>query len=88
MNKEFATWKGKLLSIGGQLALIKASLSKLSLYYMSLFPIPAGVMEKFIGIFIWTGHDGKISWHYATDCVIEDGTSETTRWAGHWIHLE
>lgn len=46
MEKKLASWKGNLLSIGGRTTLIKASLSSIPLYYMSLFPIPKGVLDK------------------------------------------
>lgn len=70
MEKKLASWKGNLLSIGGRTILIKASLSSLPLYYMSLFPIPKGVLEKIIKIqrkFMWCGSTEKrgmtlVSW--------------------------
>ena len=70
LNKKLASWKGNLLSIGGRLTLIKASLSSLPIYYMSLFPIPKGVAQKIIAIqrqFLWRGCNGKqgfplVSW--------------------------
>lgn len=40
MNKKLAGWKSKSLSLGGRLTLIKASLSNLPIYYMSLFSLP------------------------------------------------
>ena len=58
MKKKLASWKGGLLSMGGRLTLIKASLSSLPLYFMSLFPIPKGIMAKIITIqhnFFWSG---------------------------------
>ena len=58
MNSKLATWKEKLLSIGGRLTLIKASLSNLLMYFMSLFPVPVGVVEKIKKIqrsFLWSG---------------------------------
>lgn len=47
-NKKLASWKGNLLSIGGRLTLIKASLTSLPLYFMSLFPVPKGVSQKLL----------------------------------------
>ena len=58
MNNKLAAWKSKLLSIGGRLTLIKASLSNLPMYFMSLYPIPKSVIEKIISIqrrFLWNG---------------------------------
>ncbi|XP_048494804.1 uncharacterized protein LOC125494938 [Beta vulgaris subsp. vulgaris] len=58
MKSKLATWKGKLLSIGGRLTLIKSTLSSLPMYFMSIFPIPKGVVEKINRIqrsFFWHG---------------------------------
>lgn len=58
MEKKLASGKQKLLSIGGSLILIKASLASLPIYYMSLFPIPKGVVEKIVKLqrrFLWVG---------------------------------
>ena len=47
-----------MLSIGGRLTLVKASLSNLPIYFMSLFPMPQGVIEKITRIqrdFLWSG---------------------------------
>ena len=71
MHKKLASWKGNLLSIGGRVVLIKASLSNLPLYYMFLFPTPISVINKFVKIqraFLWSGSMGKkslspIAWH-------------------------
>ena len=62
MNKKLATWKSRLLSIGGRITLIKASLSNLPIYYMSLYPIPKGVIDKMVSIqrrFLWGGCTDK-----------------------------
>lgn len=69
-SRKLASWKGKLLSIGGRLTLIKASLSNLPLYFMSIFPMPKGVIEKInkiIRAFLWHGEAEKkgipmVSW--------------------------
>lgn len=62
MEKKLNKWKGNLLSLGGRLTLLKASLSTLRLYYLSIFPIPRGVADKIIKIqrqFLWCGTFGK-----------------------------
>ena len=58
IEKKLASWKGNLLSIGGRVTLIKACLASLPLYYMSLLPMPKGVIEKIIQLqrnFLWRG---------------------------------
>lgn len=69
-KKKLASWKGNLLSLGGRLTLLKASLANLPLYYLSIFPIPKGVTEKIVRIqrqFLWCGSLGQkflapVSW--------------------------
>lgn len=72
IEKRLASWKGRMLSIAGRLTLIKASISSLPLYYMSLFPAPKGVIEKINKLqrgFLWSGGSGKkylalVDWNY------------------------
>lgn len=45
ISKRLASWKGRMLSIGWRITLIKSSLSSLPLYYMSIYPIPNGVSQ-------------------------------------------
>jgi hypothetical protein len=55
-GKRLNSWKGKHLSIGGKLTLINSVLSSLSLYMMSFFAIPRGVLKKldyFRSRFFW-----------------------------------
>lgn len=62
MQSKLASWKGNLLSIGGRLTLIKSSLASLPLYFMSIYPIPKGVIEVMVKIqrnFLWSRADGK-----------------------------
>lgn len=62
IEKKLASWQGKMLSIGGRLTLIKSSLSNLPLYFMSLYPIPQGVISKITAIqrrFLWSGNMEK-----------------------------
>lgn len=63
LTKKLTTWKSKMLLIGGRITLIKSSLSSLPLYFMSIFPIPKGVVEtinKVIRQFLWTGSSKKL----------------------------
>jgi hypothetical protein len=45
-EKRLNSWKGKHLFIGGKLTLINSVLSSLSMYMMSFFVIPRGVLKK------------------------------------------
>jgi hypothetical protein len=47
-EKRLNSWKGKHLSIGGKLTLINSVLSSLSMYMMSFFAIPQGVLKNLI----------------------------------------
>lgn len=62
-GRKLASWKGKLLSTGGRLTLIKSSLSNLPIYFMSLYTIiPQGVIDKITSIqrkFLWSGDMDK-----------------------------
>lgn len=46
VEKKLASWRGKVLSLGGRLTLLKSSLASLPLYYMSLFPVPQGIIKN------------------------------------------
>lgn len=50
VNKNLASWKGKLLSLGGRLTLVNVVLSAIPSYYMSIFPLPAWVIKNIDGI--------------------------------------
>lgn len=88
MNKKLALWKGKLLSLGGRLTLIKASLSSLPLYFMSLFPIPKGILEKINKIqrqFLWSGGSEK-SLALAPWALIERPKAQGGLGVGNLLH--
>ncbi|KAK1327111.1 hypothetical protein QJS10_CPA01g01914 [Acorus calamus] len=53
-------WKGKLLSSGegGRFVLLQVVLSNLTTYFLSLFKIPKGILQKIEGLrrrFLWSG---------------------------------
>ena len=45
-QKKLSSWKGKLLSVGGRLALINSVLSNLPMFMVSSFRIPKGVLKR------------------------------------------
>ena len=69
--RRFALWKRQYISKGGRLTLIRSTLSNMSIYITSLFPLPKSVkfiLEKIQRDFLWGG--GKlenkihlIKWH-------------------------
>lgn len=64
IHKKLATWQGKLLSLGGRLTLIKSALSRLPLYYISLYPGSKFVIDQMNKIqrkFFWSGSLDKKS---------------------------
>ena len=66
MEKRLAGWKRMYLSKGRRITLIKCTLSNLSTYYLSLFPIPVGVacrIEMIQRDFLWEGMDGEFKYH-------------------------
>jgi hypothetical protein len=46
IKKRLSSWKGKYLSVGGQLVLINSVLSSLPMFMFSFFEVPKGVLEK------------------------------------------
>ncbi|CAL5358449.1 unnamed protein product [Camellia sinensis] len=55
---KLASWKRRFLSFAGRLTLIKAVLSSLPIYYLSLFKMPTGVAKEIAKIqstFLWGG---------------------------------
>lgn len=73
-KNKLSVWKAKHLSFGGRLTLIKAILSSLPLYYLSLFKAPVKVINKLEGIrrrFQWGGSLNERKNHWvAWDVVI------------------
>jgi len=58
VQSKLQSWKGTCLSRAGRVVLIKAMLSSLPLYYLSLFKIPAKVAQEINKIqrrFLWSG---------------------------------
>ncbi|EOY19766.1 Uncharacterized protein TCM_045102 [Theobroma cacao] len=55
---KLAGWKANILSIGGRISLIKAVLSNLPIYFMSILKMPKGVQEELDKMrrkFLWGG---------------------------------
>jgi hypothetical protein len=62
IEKKLSSWKVKYVSISGRLVLINSILSSLSIFMLSFFKIPKGVLEKidyFISRFFWQNDSQK-----------------------------
>lgn len=60
IRRRLVGWKACYLSKGGRLTLIKAVLTSIPVYFMSLYVIPkmvAQYIEKLLGNFLWKGED-------------------------------
>ena len=58
VERRLAGWKRLYLSKGGKVTLIKSTLSNLSTYFLSLFPIPVEVANRIKQLqqnFLWSG---------------------------------
>jgi len=65
-EKKMSRWKAQYLSMGGRLVLINSVLDSLPTYMMSLFPIPARVIQRLDKIrrsFLWQGNKEKKVFH-------------------------
>lgn len=66
IEKKLGCWQGKLLAIGGRVALINSSISSVPLYMMSLYSLPCGVREKidfYRRRFLWQEDQGIRKYH-------------------------
>jgi hypothetical protein len=62
IEKRLSGWKGKMLLVGDRLILINSVLSSLSMFMMSFFELPRGVLEKidyFRSRFYWQNDQHK-----------------------------
>ena len=58
LQKRLASWKGKLLTVGGRLVLINSVLTNMVLYMLSFFLVPKGVLKRlnyYRSRFFWQG---------------------------------
>jgi hypothetical protein len=46
IEKKLSSWKGKDLSVDGSLVLINSVLTSLTMFMLSFFEVPKGVLEK------------------------------------------
>lgn len=61
-NKRLASWRGKYLSFGGRITLLKSVLSALLVYFLSTFQCPKKVIisfEKIMREFLWGSQTEK-----------------------------
>ena len=61
-EKKQSSWKGKHMSVGGRLVLINSVLTSLTMFMLSFFEVPKGVLEKldyFRSRFFWQSDEHK-----------------------------
>jgi hypothetical protein len=64
IEKKLSSWKGKYFSVGGRLVLINSVLTSLTMFMLSFFEVPKGVLEKidyFRSRFFWQNDNKKRS---------------------------
>ncbi|KAL5700142.1 amidase [Ranunculus cassubicifolius] len=67
VEKRLGRWKTKYLTKGGRLTLLKATLSQIPIYFLSLFPIPKSVLsllEAMFRSFLWGDSEEKKKIHW------------------------
>jgi hypothetical protein len=68
IEKKLGRWKGKFLSIGGRLVLIISILTSLTMFMLSFFEVPKGVLEKidyYRSRFFWQNDSKKKKYRLA-----------------------
>ena len=94
-----AGWKNKVLSKGDRLVLLNSVLSALTVYYLSIFRIPEGVLQTIDGLrrnFLWSSGDtGRgphlVNWEAVCTAKTKGGLGvKDLRWMnvallGKWI---
>jgi hypothetical protein len=66
IERRLAAWKRFYLPKGGQLTLIKSTLPKLPIYFLSLFPIQVSIAnqtEKLLRDILWGDLDSNAKFH-------------------------
>lgn len=61
-----ASWKGRYLSKGGKITLLKTALSNFPVYFLSLFSPPKAIVDQLERIqrnFLWDSHEGNHKFH-------------------------
>lgn len=66
IKQRLSKWRCRNLSFGGRLCLVKSVLTALPLYYISIFRMPVGIINKCTKLmrdFLWGGVDGEKKLH-------------------------
>jgi len=77
ITSRLSNWKNKFLSFGGRLILLKSVLSSLSVYFLSFFKAPTGIISSIESLFnfFWEGGEDirKIAWvNWDTVCLSKE----------------
>ena len=71
-ERKLSSWKGKLLSVGGQLVLINSVLTSLPMFMMCFFELPKGVLKKldyYRSHFFWQNDQEEIPISKVEHCL-------------------
>ena len=66
IEKKLSSWKGRYLSMGGRVTLIKSVLSSIPVYFLSCFHCPKAVVRRIERLqrdFLWNDSIGKKKYH-------------------------
>lgn len=78
ISRKLQGWKGKLLSYGGRVVLVKHVLQSISIHYLSVMNPPENVLsiiQNIFAQFFWSNHIEGISRHWvrwSSLCLPED----------------
>ncbi|GJR11579.1 RNA-directed DNA polymerase, eukaryota [Tanacetum coccineum] len=89
MNARLSKWKMKTLSIGGRLTLLKSVLGSMSIYHMSIFKVPMGILCKMESIrsrfFHGINKDGNkavwVNWNKVLAAKVKGGLGVSSLYA-------
>jgi hypothetical protein len=67
VKNRFSKWRGKNLSMGGRVLLLRSVLSAIPVFYLSFFRAPSGIVSKLESLFkqfLWGGNEEsrRVNW--------------------------
>lgn len=86
LQKKLSSWKGRFLSLGGKIVMLKSVLSSVPLYTLSLHRMPVWAKKQMDSIFLkflWQGTEEKkkyalVAWKKICNSIHQDGWGSRT----------